>query len=384
MVVLKVYADNSATSFPLAPGVSDAMKFFLDEIGCNINRGGYESSYNIALEILNTRKLVCELFNFDNPRNVVFTPSLTYSINIILQGILKSGDHVITSSMEHNAVMRPLHELSQKGITYSIAKCSNDGSLDPEHIAELITDKTKAVVLLHASNVNGTVLPINDVAKICTKQNIKLVVDAAQTAGVLNIDMSNIDALAFTAHKGLLGPQGLGGFVIKDDLVAQINPLITGGTGSSSHEIIQPSLMPDKFESGTMNIPAIIGLKVALEYIKSIGVRTIFTKEMKLTEKFITEIKQIDNVKIIGKQNNIDRVAAISLNFKNIDNAKVANILDSEYSIMTRCGLHCAPNAHKTLGTYPHGTIRFSFGHFNTFEEVDYIVAAIKKIINGD
>ena len=379
----KVYVDNSATSFPLAPGVSDAIKFFLDEVGCNINRGGYESSYNTALEILNVRKLICELFNFNNPRNVVFTPSLTYSINIILQGLLKPGDHIITSSMEHNAVMRPLYELSQKGISYSIAKCSTDGSLDPERITELISAKTKAVVLLHASNVCGTILPINEVATICTKQNIKLIVDAAQTAGVLNIDMCHIDALAFTAHKGMLGPQGLGGFVIKDDLVAKINPLITGGTGSNSHEIIQPSLMPDKFESGTMNIPAIIGLKVALEYLKSVGIDTIFEKEMKLTKKFLSEVKQIDNVNIIGKHDIVDRVSAISLNFEGIDNASVATTLDYEYGIMTRCGLHCAPNAHKTLGTYPHGTVRFSFGHFNTFEEIDYIVDAIKNIVSG-
>ena len=379
--IIKVYADNSATSFPKAPGVSDAMKDFLDNVGCNVNRGGYESSYSTALEILNTRKLLCELFNFSEPRNVIFTPSVTYSLNMILKGFLREGDHVITTSMEHNGVMRPLHELSENGVTYDAVTCGSDGALDAGDITGLINAKTKAVVMTHASNVCGTVLPIRDVSEICARRGIKLIIDAAQTAGVLDIDMAHIDALAFTCHKGLLASQGLGGFIIKTELAEKIRPVITGGTGSLSHEITQPDFLPDKFESGTMNIPAIMGLKKSLEYIKSTGVKAIFEKEIALAGKFISRMSKLDGVSIIGKKGLDGRLAVVSLDFKNRDNAEIAAALDSDYGIMTRCGLHCAPLAHKTLRTYPHGTVRFSFGHFNTPDEIDYIAASIEEIL---
>ena len=378
----KVYADNSATSFPKAPGVSDAIKDFLDNVGCNVNRGGYASSYNTDMEILDTRKLLCELLGFNQPKNVVFTPGVTYSLNILLNGLLREGDYVITTSMEHNAVMRPLHALSKSGVAYDIAQCASDGSLDAKNIRNLINPKTKAVIMTHASNVCGTVLPIYEMATICRSHGIRLIVDAAQTAGVLDIDMSHIDALAFTAHKGLLASPGLGGFVIKSDFADEIAPVITGGTGSLSHEIVQPSFLPDKFESGTMNIPAIMGLRKSLEYIKSAGIKTISEKELWLAEKFISEMSGVDGVEIIGKKDIADRTAVISLDCKNADNAEIAAILDSDYGIMTRCGLHCAPNAHKTLQTYPQGTIRFSFGHFNTPDEIEYIASSIREILN--
>lgn len=377
----KIYADNSATSFPKAPGVSDAMKDFLDNVGCNINRSGYESSYNAAFEILNTRKMLCEAFNFNEPRNVIFTPGITYSLNMILHGFIGAGDHVITTSMEHNGIMRPLNELEKKGAAYDAVQCGADGTLDPNDVARLINKKTKAVVMTHASNACGTVLPVAEVAAVCAKGGVKLIVDSAQTAGVLDIDMTNIDALAFTAHKGLLGPQGLGGFAVKSEFAEMMKPVITGGTGSMSHEISQPDFLPDKFESGTMNIPAIMGLKKSLEYIKSVGIKTIFEKEMKLAEKFISEISGIEGVEIIGKKDMTDRLAVISLDFKGRDNAVMAASLADDYGIMTRCGLHCSPNAHKTLQTYPQGTVRFSFGHFNTADEIDYIVKSVKDIL---
>ena len=382
----KVYADNGATSFPKAPGTADAMKDFLDNVGCNVNRGGFESAYQTALNILNTRKMLCEVFHFDEPRNVVFTPGITWSLNIILQGFLKSGDHIITTSMEHNAVMRPLHGLSLSGVSYDLVKCSHDGSLNPKDIISLINKNTKAVIMTHASNVCGTILPLSDVAEICGKLDIKLIVDTAQTAGSVDIDMKYVDALAFTAHKGLLAAQGLGGFIVTNEMAKQIRPIITGGTGSLSHVIEQPDFMPDKFESGTVNIPAIIGLQKSLEYIRSVGIPAIYEKEMKLTEAFISEIMKVNHVKVIGKKeigkNEIDgRTAVISLDFESRDNAEIAGILDSDYGIMTRCGLHCAPYAHKTLGTYPRGTVRFSFGHFNTIDDIEYIVESIKDIL---
>ncbi|MCL2397636.1 MAG: aminotransferase class V-fold PLP-dependent enzyme [Defluviitaleaceae bacterium] len=379
----KIYVDNSATSYPKAPGVSDAMKYFLDNVGCNVNRGGYESAFNTGLEILKVRKMLCDMFNFNQPRNVVFTPGITYSLNMILWGFLRPGDHVITTSMEHNGLMRPLHDLSKNGVAYDVVQCGRDGSLNPKDVELAIKLDTRAVVMTHASNVCGTILPVGDVAEICARRGIKLIVDSAQTVGVLGIDMTHIDAMAFTCHKGLLAAPGLGGFVVKSDLAAQIKPIITGGTGSASHEIVQPELLPDKFESGTMNIPAIMGLKRALEYINSVGVDTIFAKEMALTEKFLMEINGFDGVEVIGKKSTEGRIAVVSLNFEDRDNAEIATVLDNEYGIMTRCGLHCAPGAHKTLGTYPHGTVRFSFGHFNTMDEIDRIVWAVKDILRG-
>ena len=391
----KVYADNSATSFPKAPGVSDAVKDFLDNNGCNVNRGGYSDAYETALEILETRQMLAGLFHAAGPQEVIFTPSVTYSLNMLLRGFLRKGDHVITTSMEHNAVMRPLHALVQEGVAYDAVPCAKDGSLNADDILPFIGQNTKAVVMLHASNVCGTVLPVSDVAEICRKNKLRLIVDAAQTAGLLEINVQGIDALAFTGHKGLLAPQGLGGFVVKEEFAAEVKPIIMGGTGSFSHEIVQPELLPDKFESGTMNIPAIIGLKKALEYLKTTGIKNIREKEMLLSNAFISEMLGVDGVRIVSRpagsdgygrlddrsENNM--ISVVSLDFPGRDNASVAAALDSDYGIMTRCGLHCAPGAHKTLGTYPYGTVRFSFGHQNTIDEVDYIVRSIREIIKN-
>ncbi|MCL2407647.1 MAG: aminotransferase class V-fold PLP-dependent enzyme [Defluviitaleaceae bacterium] len=376
----KLYADNASSSFPKAPGVGDAVKDYLDNAGYNVNRGGYGASYDLAIEVLNVRKQLCGLFNSNEPKNTIFTPGITYSLNIILQGFLKDGDHIVTTSMEHNAVMRPLHALTPSGITYSVAKCRLDGSLDVAEILKHITNQTKAVAMTHASNVCGTVLPIYDVADICKKRGIKLIVDAAQTAGVLDIDMSGIDALAFTSHKGLLALPGLGGFLIKSDFAEQIKPVITGGTGSFTHQLTQPTVMPDKFEAGTLNIPAILGLKKSLEYIEATGVEAIYEKEMRLAGTFIEAMQRFSGVRIVGKNDLDGRLAVVSLDFIGKDNSEVSAALDSEYGIMTRCGLHCSPLAHKTLQTYPGGTVRFSFGHFNTIEDVKYVISALNEI----
>jgi cysteine desulfurase family protein len=379
----KVYADNSATSFPKAPGVSGAMKDFLDNTGLNVNRGGYADSYDVAMDILDTRQMLADMFNAESPRDVIFTPSVTYSLNMILQGFLKKGDHVITTSMEHNAVMRPLQALSKSGVGYDIFPCGKEGLLNAEDIIRFIKKETKAVVMTHASNVCGTIMPIEAVSEICREYKLKLIVDAAQTAGILNIDVCGIDALAFTGHKGLLASQGIGGFIVKKAFAEEIEPLILGGTGSLSHEIEQPNFLPDKFESGTMNIPAIIGLKKALEYINRIGIKTIYDKEMQLASAFLSKVRDIPGIRIVGKECADGRIAVVSLDFLNADNAEIAHALDSDYGIMTRCGLHCAPIAHKTLGTYPQGTVRFSFGHFNTTDEVDYIAQSIKELLSS-
>ncbi|MCL2169305.1 MAG: aminotransferase class V-fold PLP-dependent enzyme [Defluviitaleaceae bacterium] len=376
----KIYADNGSTSFPKAPLVSDAMKNFLDGGGFNINRGSYESAYSVQSDVFMVRKLLCDLFNCPDPRLVVFTPGITYSLNMVLKGFLKEGDHVITTSMEHNAVLRPLHDLAGLGVTHSKAPGTLDGTLDPNAVKALITPATKAVVMTHASNVCGTIFPIEDIYEICKEAKIKLIIDSAQTAGILPIDFEKADCITFTAHKGLLAAQGLGGFLIKEDFAEQIEPQITGGTGSKSTSSAHPHLLPDKFEAGTMNLPAIIGLKAALEYIMKIGIQNIHAKEMERTKQFIEGVHKISGVNIAGKQGIDGRIAVISLDFENWDNAEVAAILDRDFGIMTRASMHCAPDAHHTLGTYPGGTVRFSFGHLTTADEIDKILSVIKEI----
>jgi len=377
----KVYADNSSTSFPKAPGIADVIKDFLEYSGCNINRGSYAAAYDIAMEIVDLRQMLADMFHSWDPREVILTPSATYSLNMLLAGLLKKGDHVITTSMEHNSIMRPLHSLSKIGVAYDTVPCASDGTLQAKDIIPFIRKETKALVTLHASNVCGAVAPLAELVEICQKYQIRLIIDAAQTAGVLDIDATDFDAVTFSGHKGLLGPQGVGGFIIKKAFAEEISPLIVGGTGSLSHEIEQPDFLPDKFEAGTMNIPGILGLKKAVEYIVSIGMASIYAKEIALTMAFIDRMRGVDGVDIIGKEDSERRVAVVSLNFPKHDNALIATALDENYGIMTRCGLHCAPLAHKTLNTYPNGTVRFSFGHFNTMDEVEYIAQSIKEIL---
>ena len=377
----KVYADNCSTAFPKAPGVSEAMKDFLDKTGCNVNRGGYNDSYDVAGEILEVRGMLARFFHVTNPQEVIFTPSVTYSLNMLLLGYLHEGDHVITTSMEHNSVMRPLHVLSQRGVAYDTVPCDLEGYMHPKDILPLIKSNTKAVVMIHASNVCGTVLPLEEVAEICRKHGLRLLVDTAQTAGIIDIDAGIIDGLAFAGHKGFFGPQGIGGLVIKKDFAEEVAPLITGGTGSLSHGIEQPGFLPDKYESGTMNIPAILGLKKALQFVNTTGIDTIYDWEMQLAEAFMEQTKALAGVRLIGKKGRQGRVAVVSLDFADLDHGAIADVLDRHYGIMTRCGLHCAPIAHKSLHTYPKGTVRFSFGFGNTMDEVGYMVRSLDEIV---
>lgn len=379
----KVYLDNGSTSFPKAPGVAEAMSHFITEVGCNISRGGYETAYDLGDTIFETRSMLCRMFNFSEEKYVVFTPSVTYSLNFVIKGLLKSGDHVIMSSMEHNAVARPCQSLKDFGVEVTIVPCDRDGVLDIDAFKNSFKENTKLVVMSHASNVCGTVLDAEEVGKICKEKGVFFALDAAQSAGVINIDFEkfNLSALCLTGHKGLLGPQGTGALLLRHELAEALDPVISGGTGSASHLLTMPEFMPDKFEAGTLNLPGIIGLNASLEYIHRVGIDTIFETEKQLAQLFIEEIGKLPNVKIIGVRDWNKRVGTVSLDFESIDNAEVSFILDSEYGIMTRCGLHCAPLAHQTLGTYPQGTVRFAFGHKNTEEDVEYAVSAIRKIL---
>lgn len=379
----KIYFDNGSTSWPKAPGVAEAMSQLLQNGAFNINRGNYEGAYEVESVVYETRELLADLFHCPNSRNVIFTPGITHSLNYFIKGFLKSGDHVIVSGLEHNAVMRPLHQMTGKAVTYDVAPTDIEGIVHPQDVEALIRPETKAVIMTHASNVCGTVVPIREIGAICEEHGIFFVVDSAQSAGTIDVNMQEckIDFLAFTGHKGLLGPQGIGGFLISDKLNAQMDSYIAGGTGSISDSYEMPEHLPDKYESGTMNLPGIIGLHAALKHIQEVSLETIHAKKMALAEYFISKIKDMPGVRIAGKQDMNDRVAVVAVDFTQWDNAMVAFDLEQEYGIMTRVGLHCAPLAHKTLNTYPQGVVRFAFSASNTKEEIDTCIDGINKIL---
>lgn len=379
----KIYLDNASTTFPKPKEMADAVYHYMTSQGTNINRGCYDAAYNIEEVVYETRQMLCDLFHGPSCKNVIFTKNVTESLNILLKGFLKPGDHVLVSSMEHNAVMRPLVQLKKQGITFTRIPCDEDGSLQLSSMEALLLPNTKAVILTHASNVCGTVMPIQEVGDFCRAHHLTFFVDSAQTAGLLPIDMEkmHIDALAFTGHKGLLGPQGIGGFLIKEHMIEKITPLLSGGTGSISHTEEIPDFMPDRFEAGTMNLPGIIGLHASLSWILKTGMEKLYHHELELTDYFLKGLRDIDpegkHFRIVGKNHTINRMGVVSIQAVTKDNAQIAYELDDTYGIMTRVGLHCAPHAHKTLHTYPEGTIRFSFGYWNTREDV---VAALRAL----
>jgi cysteine desulfurase family protein len=379
----KVYFDNAATSYPKAPGVAAAIYDYIENVGGNVGRGSYENALSAGQVVYETRELLSSLFNYDNPLNCVFTSNITQSINMLLKGYLKPGDHVIVSSMEHNSIMRPLSSLKIFGVEFDRVPCNSDGTMNSEDVKKYIKHNTKLVAMTHASNVCGTILPIEEVGYICKEKNIDFILDAAQSAGVLEVDFKklNLSALTFTGHKSLLGPQGIGGFIISENLAKKVSSFHEGGTGSLSESEIQPDYLPDKFESGTMNIPGIYGLNASLKYINSEGIDKIRKVEEELTSEFIKEALNFKELKLIGLQGTSDRTSVVSIDFIDRDNSEVAFLLDREFGIMTRVGLHCAPNAHKTLGTYPKGTVRFSFGHLNTINEIRYSIESINKVL---
>lgn len=380
-----IYLDNASTTFPKAPNVANAMSDYLTNYGININRGSYALAYDVEDIIYTTRQRLNNVFNGHDPSHVTFTQNVTMSLNMVIKGLLKAGDHILVSSMEHNAVMRPLTQLLDKGITFDIISCDVTGSIQLESIETLIRPNTVAMIINHASNVCGTVQPIESIGAICKAHNLHFIVDAAQTAGVIpiNVKACHIDALCFTGHKGLLGPQGIGGIILTKEIAQILTPLIAGGTGSFSHLETMPTHMPDAFEAGTLNLPGIIGLNEGLSYIESVGMKNIHNHELALTKTFLEGLRSITGINIIGKQDIQDRTAVVSITIDGMDPASIAYELESTYHIMTRVGLHCAPRAHQTLGTYPEGTLRFSFGYANTLEEVDMALSALHTILKN-
>lgn len=380
-----IYLDNASTTFPKAPNVANAMANYITNYGININRGSYALAYDVEDIIYTTRQRLNTLFNGHDPSQVIFTQNVTMSLNMVIKGLLKAGDHVLISAMEHNAVMRPLTQLLDKGITFDVIPCDKTGFVQLESIEALIRPNTVAMIINHASNVCGTIQPIESIGAICKAHNLHFIVDAAQTAGVIPIDVKacHIDALCFTGHKGLLGPQGIGGIILTKEMAQTLIPLIAGGTGSFSHLETMPTNMPDAFEAGTLNLPGIIGLNEGVSYIESVGMENIHNHELALTKAFLKGLHSITGVNIIGKQDIQDRTAVVSIIIDGMDAASIAYELETKYHIMTRVGLHCAPRAHQTLGTYPEGTVRFSFGYANTPEDVEAALSALNTIVKS-
>jgi cysteine desulfurase family protein len=381
-----IYFDNAATSWPKPLEVKEAMIRFMEEIGANPGRSGHLLSIEAARLLYETREALSTLFHVKDPSRIVFTLNATESINLALKGLLKPGDHIITSSMEHNSVMRPLRDLEKKGVELSIIPCSSNGTLDPQDFQRKVKSNTKMIILNHASNVIGTLLPIKEVGLIAREHHLLFLVDAAQTAGAYPIDMETdkIDFLAFTGHKSLYGPQGTGGLIIGERIQEkEMIPLKQGGTGSRSEFEEQPDFLPDRFESGTPNGVGIAGLLAGIQFVLKKGVKYIRQHENSLIEKLIEGFKDIPRVKLYGSENKEKRIATFSFNIDQLSPSNVSFHLEREFGILCRPGLHCAPSAHKTIGTFPEGTVRFSLSYFNTEEEVDRAIQAINSIPKG-
>ena len=378
-----VYLDNAATSFPKAPGVGEAMCRYVERLGRNVGRGSYAPAMEAAGGVLAVREKLAALVGAPDPRNIIFTPGATWGLNLLLRGLLRPGDRVITSPMEHNAVLRPLEQLRAAGVSVELLPCTDRGELVLDGLAEKLPG-ARAVALTHASNVSGTLFPIGQVGALCRQAGVFFLVDAAQTLGVLPVDVAamGIDGLAFPGHKGLLGPQGIGGLALSPALAQALEPVVSGGTGSMSESLAMPPFLPDKFEAGTLNLPGIFGLGAALDYLAAEG-EALRARERKLARHLWYRLMELDGegLRVLGSGEPDRRVGVVSVDFPGRDNGEMAFRLEQEYGVQTRCGLHCAPLAHRTLGTFPQGAVRFSVGPFNTFAEIDYLEGALEELL---
>lgn len=378
-----IYFDNAATSFPKPTIVYDEIMDAMMNYGGNPGRSGHKIALKSSRGIFNTRSKISKLFNIKDPMNVIFTFNCTQSLNMGIKGLLKPGDHVITTSMEHNSVLRPIIFLEKLGVKSTIVQGDSMGRINPKDIEDSIRGETKLIVTTHISNLTGTIVDIQRIGEIAKKHGILYLVDGAQSAGVYPIDVEkmNIDILAFPGHKGLLGPQGTGGLYIREGI--DIIESFQGGTGSVSDSLEQPDMMPDKFESGTPNTPGIIGLGAGIEYIMEKGIDHIRQKEEQLTKHFIEEVKNIEKIKLYGPLEICHHAPVVALNVGDCDSSEISYMLDEKYDIAVRPGLHCAPLGHKTIGTFKQGVVRFSFGYKNTHDEIELGIRALKDIARG-
>lgn len=376
-----IYLDNAATSFPKPKEVADAVYDFMINNGTSSGRGSYKKAMQSDYIVYECRKLIGNLFNFDDPKKVVFTSNVTDSLNIAIRGILKENDHVITSSLEHNAVWRCLKTLEKDiNIKIDTVECSKDGITNPEDIKKYIRKDTALIVFTQVSNVLGTIQPIKEIGKIARENNIVFLVDAAQSAGAMKIDIKedNIDILAFTGHKSLLGPMGTGGLIINTDI--DIKPLKAGGTGGDSAYEYQPDYYPNHLETGTSNVSGIAGLRAAIKFLNREGIDNIHNKEKELTKYALQRLETVKDIEIYGPKDCEKILSVISFNIKNKRPEDISTILDQKYDIMLRAGLHCAPTAHSVINTKDRGSLRIGIGYFNTKDDIDKLVEALNNL----
>ncbi|MCI6121222.1 MAG: aminotransferase class V-fold PLP-dependent enzyme [Lachnospiraceae bacterium] len=374
-----IYLDNAATTMHKPQEVIDAVVAALSSMG-NAGRGVNDASLSASRIIYDTREKLCHLFHGTNARQIAFTNNSTESLNIAIKGILNPGDHVITTMLEHNSVLRPLYEMEARGVKLTIVKSNEQGTLNVQDIEDAITEETKLIICTNGSNLTGNYIDLKPIGEMAHKHGVLFAVDASQTAGVFPIDVQDmqIDILCFTGHKGLLGPQGTGGIYVREGL--SVRPLKSGGSGVQTYSKIHPAEMPTALEAGTLNGHGIAGLHAALEYLEKTGIDSIRNREQDLMWRFYEGVKDIPNVKIYGDFSTKNRCAVVTLNIGDYDSSEVSDALLTEYNISTRSGGHCAPLMHEALGTVEQGAVRFSFSHYNTEEEVDTAIKAIREL----
>ncbi|HZX35098.1 MAG TPA: aminotransferase class V-fold PLP-dependent enzyme [Thermodesulfobacteriota bacterium] len=374
-----IYLDNAATSFPKPDAVVKRINEVLRRIGGNPGRGSHRMSVEAGRVVFSARESVASLFNIADSSRVVFTKNATEAINVVLKGLLKKGDHAITTSFEHNSVVRTLARLEREGVSVTKVSGKVPGLVVASDIEKAITPKTRLVVMVHASNVIGAIQPVRDIGRLLKKKGITFVVDAAQTAGVIPIDMDkdNMDVLIATGHKALFGPQGTGFFCLKEDI--DFEPLLDGGTGEADVMLD----VPDRFETGTINTPGVGGLGAGAEFVLKEGVKKIRLRETALIAQILDGFKRMPGIKVVGPRDAKERVSLVSFIVEGKTAVDVGAMLDADFAIMMRCGIHCAPDAHRNAGTFPHGTARVSPGYFNTHEEIEEFLKAMAGIVKG-
>lgn len=374
-----IYLDSAATSYHKPDGVARAVAEAISHMG-NPGRGAHEASLDASRVVYGTREKMAGLFGVEEASQIVFTANSTESLNIAIQGLVDPGDHVITTVMEHNSVLRPLYLCQQRGVSLTILPFSAAGTVTPEAIEAVIRSNTRMIVCTHGSNLTGDLNDLEAIGRVCKKHHLLFVVDASQTAGVFPIQMDsmNIDVLCFTGHKSLMGPQGTGGMCVRKGV--RIRPLLVGGSGIDSYSKIHPQVMPTALEAGTLNAHGIAGLSAALDFIKKVTPDVIRQREEELTRRFVSQIKSIPGVKLYGNYEQFPRAPILSLNILDYDSGEIADALAQDYGIMTRAGAHCAPLMHEALGTKSQGAVRFSFSYFNTEEEIEQAANAIREL----
>lgn len=378
-----IYFDNAATTMRKPEQVIQAVTEALSSMG-NAGRGVHSAALDASRVIFDTRVKLAELFHAEHPKQIVFTMNSTESLNIAIKGVLKPGDHVITTALEHNSVLRPLYEMEDRGVELTVLQADRFGNFCLEEMEAAIRKNTKAIVCTHGSNLTGNLVDIKKVGEIAKKHGVLLIADASQTAGVFPIDVKemNIDILCFTGHKGLLGPQGTGGMYVREGLA--VRPLLSGGSGVQTYEREHPKQMPTALEAGTLNVHGLAGLRAAVSYINDYGMENIRKKEQELMRQFYDRVKMIPGIKIYGDFEKKDRCAIVSLNVRDYDSSEVSDALFVHYGISTRPGAHCAPLMHQALGTVEQGAVRFSFSHLNTLEEIEIAVRALEELAEED